>query len=313
MLSDASLVFRPRRPSAARAGIALIALFVVVNTAIEVVTLARAALVPAAVARQVWQVAVPGGFPNGGGVAVGTDGRIYATDIKPPRLRVFAANGALLATWDGRGGTVALRAPTAVAALPDGRIAVLDPGDAAIVECAPDGQHCSRLHIQSLNSSRGFTPRRDGGYYVADTGNDRVLRVDAQGRVLVSWGRYGTKPGQFGGPWSVVEAADGDIYVADNDNGRIEELTWTGTFVRELDTAGPAGGLALAGDRLYVALPAGGGIEVMRTDQRGFTRLNEQPRRAVVVPQPFGIAVAPDGSLVVADLTGLAEYAVQAP
>lgn len=289
--------------------VAILALLAV-NVAVEVVLLARSAGDPVAVARPVQHIAVPGGVRGDGGLAVGPDGRFYVAESKPARLRVFDPGGRLLATWDGRDGTVRFKAPTAVAVLPDGEVAVLDAGASAIVRCAPDGRRWLSMPIAGIAGAQGLTPRRGGGYYVVATGAPRVLRVDAGGHVQARWGRWGPEAGEFSDPWGVAEGPDGTVYVADRGNGRLEAFDSAGRFVRAWDTDGPPGALAFAGGVLYAALPLGGGLEALQPGAGAVLRLVSGGRRDLVLDAPVGLAAAPGGGLWVAGATGLARVRV---
>lgn len=306
-----------RRPSVTLAGAGIILLLVAVamNVAGEVSLLAHLALQPVALVRSTRHVSVPGGFPDGASVAVGKDGRVYVAERRPPEVRVFDEQGHELAVWDGRSGTPSLRDPTALSALPGGNIAVLDAGatGAVLLNCPPDGRHCSRTTMAMLTLPQGLAPRLAGGFLIADTVNDRVVVAGATGKVTATWGRYGILPGQFRDPWGIVESGNGAVYVADFDDGLVEEFSAAGAFMHEWDTDGPVGALALGDGVLYAALPDGGGLEALRLGGNQFRRLSWAPRRAVTVRRPFGLAVTPDGRLIVADENGLEIDSVTTP
>jgi tripartite motif-containing protein 71 len=306
-----------RRPSLTWAGasIALLLLAVALNVAGESSLLAHLAVQPVALIRAAHHLAVPGGFPDGTALAVGRDGRIYVAERLPPQVRVFDAQGRELAVWDGRAGTPSLGDPTALSVLPDGRIALLDAAakGALLLTCPADGLHCSSVQLAPLTLPQGLTPRHAGGFLIADTANDRVAVTGATGKIIATWGRYGLLPGQFREPWGIVEGPDGAIYVADYDDGLVEEFSAAGAFVREWDTDGPVGALALGGGVLYAALPDGGGLEALRLGGRDFRRLSWGPRRPLTVRRPFGLAVAPNGDLIAGDQDGLEVYTVRAP
>ena len=67
--------------------------------------------------------------------------------------------------------------------------------------------------------------------YVADTGNNRVQKFDANGVFLSKWGSFGTGNGQFNGPYGIVADATGNVYVADSGNNRIQKFDAGGNFL----------------------------------------------------------------------------------
>jgi DNA-binding beta-propeller fold protein YncE len=72
-----------------------------------------------------------------------------------------------------------------------------------------------------------------GDIYVTDGyGNACVHRFNAKGEHILSWGEPGTGPGQFILPHSLVVDRQGQVYVADRQNHRIQVFTADGQFVR---------------------------------------------------------------------------------
>jgi hypothetical protein len=72
-----------------------------------------------------------------------------------------------------------------------------------------------------------------GNTYISDGYiNSRVGKVDKDGNWLKSWGEPGDKPGQFSTPHSIAIDAEGNIYVADRGNARIQVFDGNGKFLR---------------------------------------------------------------------------------
>jgi streptogramin lyase len=72
-----------------------------------------------------------------------------------------------------------------------------------------------------------------GNSYISDGYiNSRVAKVDTDGNWVKSWGERGDKPGQFNTPHSIAADAEGNIYVADRANRRIQVFDGEGTFLR---------------------------------------------------------------------------------
>jgi streptogramin lyase len=64
--------------------------------------------------------------------------------------------------------------------------------------------------------------------------NSRVAKADRNGNWLKSWGERGDKPGEFNTPHNIAADAQGNIYVADRFNRRIQVFDGEGNFLRAL-------------------------------------------------------------------------------
>ena len=75
--------------------------------------------------------------------------------------------------------------------------------------------------------------------FVADGyGNARVAKFDRDGRFLKSWGSRGNAPGQFDTLSSIATDAQGNVYVADRGNRRIQVFTGEGEFKTQISNIG---------------------------------------------------------------------------
>ena len=74
-----------------------------------------------------------------------------------------------------------------------------------------------------------------GNAYISDGYiNSRVAKVDKNGKWLMSFGEPGNQPGQFNTPHSIAADAQGNIYVADRGNRRIQVFNTDGKFLRQI-------------------------------------------------------------------------------
>jgi len=70
--------------------------------------------------------------------------------------------------------------------------------------------------------------------------NSRVAKVDKDGNWIKSWGEPGEGPGQFNVPHSIATDAQGNVYVADRGNRRIQVFDGDGKFLRQMTIDVPA-------------------------------------------------------------------------
>jgi RHS repeat-associated protein len=77
----------------------------------------------------------------------------------------------------------------------------------------------------------------DQDFYVVDTGNNRIEYFNGKeghmGEYLGAFGGTGAKPGQFDEPKGIAVDATGDLWVVDSGNGRIQEISATGSPMQQ--------------------------------------------------------------------------------
>jgi sugar lactone lactonase YvrE len=141
-----------------------------------------------------------------------------------------------------------------------------------------------------------------GALYVADTGNKRIVRFDAEGKVAGQWGGAGNAPGQFVEPVGLAADAAGKIYVADTGNHRIQVFERDGAFLRQF----PVYGWKDFYTEPYIAIGPSESVfatdswksRIAQYDAQGNLR---KAFSAVGMKSPTGIVLDPFGRLVVSD------------
>ena len=74
-----------------------------------------------------------------------------------------------------------------------------------------------------------------GNVYISDGYiNSRVAKTDRNGKWLKSFGEPGSKPGQLNTPHNIAADAQGNLYVADRGNRRIQVFDGEGNVLREI-------------------------------------------------------------------------------
>ncbi len=106
------------------------------------------------------------------------------------------------------------------------------------------GEWSEAAQSRKLNEPTGVLTGRNGDIFVVQghtpfTKNDpRVLKFDKNGLFIKSWGGKGTEPGKFEVAHGIALDAQGQLWVADRENQRIQVFDQDGVFVKQLKYAG---------------------------------------------------------------------------
>ena len=144
---------------------------------------------------------------SAGGIAVLADGAVVIADAGNDRIRVVSTG--VISTIAGGGPPRAdlgdglpatagtLKAPSGVAATPDGGFLIADTADARIRKVGPDGIISTvagsgqsgfagdggPATAAQLAAPSGVAPTADGGFLIADSGNNRIRKVSPAGTI----------------------------------------------------------------------------------------------------------------------------------
>lgn len=171
-------------------------------------------------------------------------------------------------------------------------------------------------------SPHGIAAAADGSLYVADTGNNRIQHLAADGTVLQVWGTASpgeqdlnnpAPPGTFREPWGVAVGPDGSVYVADTWNHRVQKFTADGKFVTQWGNGivqdandpygfyGPRGIAVDTKGNVYVTDTGNKRVVVFTARGEFITQVGGAGFELGQFDEPVGIAVGPDDTVYVAD------------
>src|SRR5262249_12687294 len=166
------------------------------------------------------------------------DGRILLVlSRKPEAISVRPAAGRGGPTGEGRG------APPAEAARGGAPAAGQPPAGGGGGGRGPAGPPGSGIPGDSFVRTAGVAWDKDGNIYVADgaatgAGNARVAKFDKDGHFIKSWGQRGSEVGQFNSLRGIALDAQGNVYVADAGNKRIQVFDGDGNPKAQITNVG---------------------------------------------------------------------------
>lgn len=128
----------------------------------------------------------PGQFNLPHGIAVDAHDRVYVCDRTNSRIQVFDARGRFIDQWKGP----QIGRPYGVGVAPNGHVFIIDGGEPSLKQ-----SECGK-----------------------------AVELDADGRVLDTFGAFGREPGQFQLGHDITVAPDGSVYVAEGTGQRVQKF-----------------------------------------------------------------------------------------
>jgi uncharacterized protein (TIGR03663 family) len=258
------------------------------------------------------------------GLAVASDGSILVTDSGNHRIEKFDSSGKFLLAFGSQGnGDGMFQEPWGVAVAPNGTIYVADTWNHRIERFDASGKFQSAWGQFGDSSGQAapdkgtllYGPRAvavdaQGNVYVADTGNKRIIKFDANGQVLGSFGGAGTAAGQLAEPVGIaLSAQTGDIYVADTWNHRVQRFSKDFAPISQWTVAGWDTTSVL--NKPYIALDASDNVYLTDPENHRVLKYTNDGKLLAVLGKPgidlasfnlpTGIALDAQGGIIVAD------------
>jgi len=146
------------------------------------------------------------------------------------------------------------KSPQAMNIGSDGRIYVADTGNNRVQVLSPEGvpqyQFGKRgSKTGQFTNPQGIVVNAKGIIYVADTGNNRIQIFNSDGIFLSSFGQRSEgkkgeplEQGSFNMPTALTKDSEGNIYVVDTGNNRVQVFNENGQYITEFGEQGSNNG-----------------------------------------------------------------------
>lgn len=236
------------------------------------------------------------------GIHVDSDGNVWVTDFvanedetKGHQVHKFSPEGELLMSLGtaGKAGT--------------GPNQFNQPND---VITGPDGS----IYVADGHSGQGMTTRDEVEEGIEEGATGRILKFDADGEFIKSWGKIGVRHGEFRTPHALAFDSKGRLWVADRGNHRIELFDQDGNYLESRYMYGRISGLFITKDDMVYAIDSEShpfnhvnwlnGIRIGHADEdriTGFIPPFEREDRVYQGTAGEGVAVDADGNVYAAE------------
>jgi sugar lactone lactonase YvrE len=159
------------------------------------------------------------------------DGTFFISDgYGGTRVAKFDKDGKFLMDWGGppkdpsNPGPNEFNTVHSIQISNDRRLFVVDRGHRRIQVFDENGKFLDMWKTGVRSSPYAHLITTDQFLWISDGGTNRIVKYDLDGHYLYGWGGPGGQPGQFNGPHSITTDQEGNLYLAEVFNGRVQKF-----------------------------------------------------------------------------------------
>ena len=197
-------------------------------------------------------------------------GFLYINDRELNNFQKFSPDGKFISQFGEKGEEIGqYKSPYSMAMDSNDMIYVLDRGNDRVVKVATDGTVAGAWYSydgplvtanddipkfdkkdkkdKNVKTSKYSNPEamaidKNGNFYLTDTGNNRIIKLDKNFKYISQFGQEGKGPGQLDHPHGIGIDSKGNIYINGLNDPRIQKFTNDGKFIKEWGTNGTGPG-----------------------------------------------------------------------
>ena len=251
------------------------------------------------------------------GLALDHRGVLYVADAGNNRVQAVDTDGNFIAEFGNRGWSVGeFDRPTDVAINfhRTETLYVVDTGNNRVQYCRLIDQifqvlvggpadyvaeNVSETVEIELDAPGGIGISRNREVYIVDTGNNRLIKFNAQGVPVLAFGSFGSASEQFRHPTDLVVDSRGNVYIVDSGNNRIKKYDFSGNLSATWGEGQFREPSHIALDRwnyLYVTDRGARNVQLFTLDGKALMAFGDE-----TLLEPTGIAISRDGRIFITD------------
>lgn len=225
-----------------------------------------------------------GQFNEAWDVTVDVEDSIYVADAGNQRIQKFTDDGLLFSHFDTGWYNVKIAVDSG------GRMYTIDGTHSSIRKYLNNGilvdifGGAPGSGDGKFDRPQGLATDAESNLYVADTGNNRVQKLDRYGRFITKWGTAGSGDGEFENVYDLAIDSEGFVYTIDKGTQHIQKFTSEGVFVTSW-------GLPRIGDGQFID------VKSISVDPRGYVYITDTGNNRVQKFDSEGNFISKWGSL----------------
>lgn len=244
--------------------------------------------------------------------AVNSHNEIYVFSRGDHPVTIWDPEGNFISSWGE--GTFSAN-PHGIFIAPNDNVWLVDRDYHIATEYTPGGKPLRTLgkklapspSFQGLpfNMPSGLAIAPDGNIFVSDGyGGHRVHKFSPDGKLLLSWGKQGTGPGEFALLHNIWVDKNNRVFICDRENNRIQIFDSEGNFLEQWTDLKSPGDIWVHNDIMYVCEQGREcGVSIWTLEGELITRWrgNEGPGKGTLIG-PHGICVDLGGNIYVTEI-----------
>ena len=216
----------------------------------------------------------PGQFSNPSSIAIDSEDNVWVADTDNQRIQKFNDEGEPLKSvktpgWEpsefSNPWSIAIDSEDNVWVAVSGRLQEFDSSGEFIKEL---GDEEDEIRADAIDIGP------DDNIWVLYEG---VTVIDESGELVRQFGSYGSEPGQFKSPGAIDVDAEGNVWVEDRGNDRIQQLDESGEYLGEFGDEGSGAGKFIWGNKFGIATDDEGHIWLTDPKNNRVQRWGEYP------------------------------------
>jgi DNA-binding beta-propeller fold protein YncE len=198
-------------------------------------------------------------------IALDKEGNLFVTTAN---IKKYDSEGKFVTQWGERvgKGDGEFSLPTGIATDWEGNVYVDDFRNKRIQKFDNDGNYLMQWPTARAGSPGSTVVDKNGNVFVSFFGSDdgNLQKYDPQGNLITSWGSTGSGDGQFAGRIEdIAMDQDGNLYVTDSFNHRIQKFDGDGNFLLKFGSGPGTEGHGTFTNTRGVAVDSNGNIFVV--------------------------------------------------